>query len=113
MSLDRRMLRRAMLPLLVVVVGISLLAPSAAATERRVKVKVQAVYPELARRMSVSGVVKLELTVAPSGVVKSWKVLGGHPLLVDAAVDAAKKWKYEPGPEETTESVEFAFKGSE
>lgn len=76
---------------------------------RRIKSKVPPNYPELARKMNVTGVVKLQVTIAPNGMVKSAKVIGGHPLLVDPAMEAIHKWRYEPGPEETTETVEFRF----
>jgi TonB family protein len=76
---------------------------------RKVKTKVAPVYPELARRMSISGVVKVQVVVAQNGTVKSTKVVGGHPLLVNAATDAVKKWKFEPAAEETTGIVEFRF----
>jgi TonB family protein len=66
-------------------------------------------YPELAKRMSISGVVKVEVVVAPNGSVKSTKVVGGHPLLVNAAIDAVKKWRFETASEETTGVVEFKF----
>ncbi len=77
---------------------------------RKVKTKVAPTYPEIARRMSISGVVKLVVVVTPSGSVKSTKVLGGHPLLVSAAEDAVKKWKFEAGPEESSGVVEFTFR---
>jgi TonB family protein len=86
---------------------------SAADAERKVKTRVSPVYPELARKMAVSGSVKVQVTVAPNGAVKNVKVIGGHPLLVDAAVDAVKKWKYETAPEETTQLVEFKFSAPE
>jgi TonB family protein len=76
---------------------------------RKVKTRVPAVYPDLARRMAIAGTVKVAVVVSPAGVVKSTKIVGGHPLLVDAAVDAVKKWKFEPGPEESTGVVEFKF----
>ena len=76
---------------------------------RKVKSKVSPVYPELARRMSISGVVKVQVVVAPNGSVKSTKIVGGHPLLVNAATDAIKKWRFETGSEETTGIVEFKF----
>jgi outer membrane biosynthesis protein TonB len=38
---------------------------------RKVKSKVQPTYPELAKRMHISGTVKLQIVVAPNGVVKS------------------------------------------
>ena len=76
---------------------------------RKVKSKVFPSYPELARRMSIAGVVKVQVVVAPNGSVKSTKVVGGHPLLVNAAMDAIKKWKFEPASEESTGIVEFKF----
>ena len=76
---------------------------------RKAKTKIAPVYPELARRMSISGVVKVQVVVAPNGTVKSTKVVGGHPLLVNAATDAIKKWKFEPATDETTGIVEFKF----
>ncbi len=75
---------------------------------RRIKNKVSPVYPELARQLKLVGTVRLEVLVAANGVVKSTRVLGGHPLLVQAANDAIKKWRYEPGPESTT-VVEIHF----
>jgi protein TonB len=59
--------------------------------------------------MSISGVVKVQVVVAPNGAVKSARIVGGHPLLVNAAVDAVKKWKFENAAEETTGIVEFKF----
>ena len=79
---------------------------------RKVKTRVSPVYPELAKRMNVTGAVKLQVTVSPNGTVKTAKVIGGHPLLVDPAMDAVKKWKYEPANEETTAVVEFHFDSS-
>jgi len=76
---------------------------------RKAKTKVAPMYPELARRMSISGVVKVQVVVAPNGTVKSTKAVGGHPLLVNAATEAVKKWKFEPASEETTGIVEFKF----
>ena len=78
-------------------------------TKRSVKSRVDPAYPALARSMHVKGKVKIELTVAPDGSVHGTKVLGGSPLLVQAAVDAVKGWKYESGARETTETVEFVF----
>jgi TonB family protein len=75
---------------------------------RKIKSKVSPQYPELARKMNVSGAVKLELVVAANGQVKSVKPLGGHPLLIDAAENAVKQWRYEPGVERT-EVVEIRF----
>jgi TonB family protein len=80
---------------------------------RKVKSKVKPSYPEIAKRMSISGTVKLQVVVAPNGAVKSAKIVGGHPLLANAASDAVKKWRFEAGPEETTGLVEFKFAAME
>jgi TonB family protein len=89
------------------------LAQSAATDEgkRKVKSKSAPAYPELARRMNVSGKVKIEVIVTPDGRVRSTRVIGGHPLLVQTCQDAVKEWKFFPAPEETTQIVEFDFHG--
>ena len=66
-------------------------------------------YPDLARRLQMSGVVKLSATVAPDGSVKSTKPVGGHPVLVNAAQDAVRNWKFTPAPDETRELIELRF----
>jgi len=76
---------------------------------RKVKTRVAPVYPQLARQMNISGVVKVQVTVAPNGSVKTTKLVGGHPLLANAALDAIKKWRFDTGPDETTGIVEFKF----
>ncbi len=78
-------------------------------SERKVKSKVNPEYPEIARKMALTGTVRLQIVVAPNGTVKDTKVIGGHPILVNAAVDAVKKWRFESGPEETVKVVEFKF----
>ena len=102
--------------LLTATMAVSLAFPklsSAADAERKLKSQVAPVYPDLARKMGVSGTVKLEITISAAGTVKNVKVIGGHPLLVDAAVDAVKKRKYEPYSEDTTQLVEFKFSPAE
>ncbi len=79
--------------------------------KRKIKSKTAPLYPELARRMNVSGKVKIEVIITPDGHVRSTRVLGGHPLLVQACQDSVKEWKFFPAPEETTQVVEFDFRG--
>ena len=78
-------------------------------SKRKVKTKTAPLYPELARRMNVSGKVKIEVVITPEGRVKSTRVVGGHPLLVQVCQDAVKEWKFVPALEETTQVVEFEF----
>jgi TonB family protein len=80
------------------------------AAKRKVKTRVAAEYPALARQMGVAGKVKLEITITADGKVSSTRTVGGNPILVPAAIEAAKKWKFEPGPKDTTEIIEFEFK---
>jgi periplasmic protein TonB len=54
------------------------------------------VYPPLASKARVSGTVVLEATLTAEGRVEEIKVISGHPLLVDAAIECVKKWEYEP-----------------
>src|ERR1700719_3479345 len=76
---------------------------------RRVKSKVPAVYPELARKLNLAGTVKVSVVVLPNGLVKDAKVVGGHPVLANAALDAVRKWRFEPAAAESTGIVDFKF----
>jgi TonB family protein len=76
---------------------------------RRAKSKVQPAYPELARKMNITGIVKVQVTVSPNGTVKDAKVIGGHPVLASAALEAVKKWRFEPAAVESTGVVDFKF----
>jgi TonB family protein len=108
----RAMLRFAMGLLISGCVALSASAGSAwgqVELTRKIKSKAAPVYPELARRMSITGVVKVQITVATNGAVKNVKLVGGHPVLANAALDAVKKWRYEASSEETTGIVEFRF----
>ncbi len=99
------------MPLLFVVALLIFAAPLCA-QERKIKDKIAPAYPEMARSMHLSGMVRIQVTITSQGVVKDTKILGGHPLLADAAVKAIQKWKYEPGPEET-QIVQVEFKPHE
>jgi TonB family protein len=81
--------------------------------DRRTKSKVVPNYPELAQRMKIAGVVRVQVTVSPSGSIKDTKIIGGHPLLATAALDAVKKWRFEAAAEESTGIVEFRFDPSQ
>lgn len=76
---------------------------------RKVKSKVEPRYPEVARRFHLSGTVKVQVVINAAGTVRSAKAIGGHPVLADAAVDAAMKWKFEPASDETTQVIPFNF----
>ncbi len=79
-------------------------------SKRKVKFRTNPQYPELARRLNLSGKVKIEIVIAPDGHVKNDRVIGGNPVLVQSCLDAVKEWKFEPGPGEATQIIEFEFK---
>lgn len=81
------------------------------AVKRKVRTRVVPEYPQLAKQMNVTGKVKIEATIAADGHVVTTRVVGGSPLLVNAALDAIKRWRFEPAPKDTTEIVEFTFNG--
>lgn len=52
---------------------------------------------------------RLTVVVAASGTVKSVSAIGGNPILVDAATDAVKQWKYAPAEASDTFEVKLDF----
>ena len=107
-------MRRIATLIVTVVLSISLptlqgIAQTKGALERKIVDKVAPVYPALARRMNMRGVVKLEVVVRANGTVRSAKIVGGNPVLVDSAAEAVQKWKFEPAANETTGIVEVTF----
>ena len=79
------------------------------ALNRKIITKVAPVYPELAKHMNIGGTVKVEVVIRPNGSVKSTKIVGGNPVLLDSAKEAVLKWKFAPSSEETTGIVDVSF----
>jgi TonB family protein len=67
------------------------------------------VYPEIARKLKLSGTVKLTAVVAGAGQVTSVEVVGGHPVLILAAQDAAKQFLFQVASAESREILTFVF----
>ncbi len=98
----------------IVIVPVRLRLDSNEAAELLVE-RVPPHYPEAARRAGVQGNVLLGITIAKDGGVKEVKPIDGPPELVQAAVEAVKKWKYRPAISggrtwEATTEVEIQFK---
>ncbi len=53
-------------------------------------------YPELARQARIQGTVTLAAVIGKDGMVQNLRVISGHPLLTNAAMDAVKQWLYKP-----------------
>ena len=80
--------------------------------------KVDPVYPKLARDARVQGQVVLTAIISKDGSIEDLRVLSGHPMLVQAALDAVRQWRYkpyllngEPVEVETTVRVNFTLTG--
>ncbi len=54
------------------------------------------VYPELARRARIQGVVKLHALISKDGIIEDLRIVSGDPLLAPAALEAVKQWVYRP-----------------
>jgi TonB family protein len=78
-------------------------------SSRKVKSNPPPEYPDLARKMNITGAARVLVTVANDGSVTTVKELGGNPVLVAALVKAVKKWKYEPADRESSIEVKFEF----
>ncbi len=76
---------------------------------RKIVSRVVPDYPELARKMQITGTVRVEITVGPNGKAKFTQVVGGSPVLAKAAVDAIEKWKWATAPQESKELIELNF----
>jgi TonB family protein len=77
--------------------------------------RVEPVYPPEAQKQQIEGVVKIQQVVGTDGRVRSVKLLSGPPLLVTAALEAARYWRYLPAllngqPVETEQDVEINFR---
>lgn len=95
--------------LLSVLIAITLFAQESGENRRTILQRVQPQYPALARKLSIQGLVKLEVTVEADGTVKAMNTKGGHPLLVDAAQQAIRQWRWKPESHSTVESIEIRF----
>ena len=99
-----RLLQAAALALIV-----TMAMPARAADDRAVKSRVAPIYPEIAKRMRVSGAVSIEATVDAEGKVSDARTIGGNRLLAPAAEDAVRKWKFAPGSGVSKVNVEVDF----
>lgn len=84
--------------------------------ESRLIRRVEPVYPELAKRARVQGRILIVVTIDEEGNVSELRPVSGHPLMVEAALDAVRQWKYsptllngEPVPVTATVTVRFSL----
>lgn len=77
--------------------------------ERKVITRVEPKYPATLERLYIGGVVRLQVDVAANGTVEGAQLIGGNPILGQAAIAAVKQWKYVPAKAKTRtiERLEF------
>jgi protein TonB len=88
---------------------------SSGVQEARKVRNVDPVYPPLAKQARIQGTVKLEAVIGKDGGIQNLTVLSGHPLLVQAALDAVSQWRYQPTllnnePVEVVTFIDVVFK---
>jgi len=80
--------------------------------------QVKPTYPAIAKSARIQGAVVLQAEISKQGTIENLRVISGHPMLVQNALDAVKQWRYkpyllngEPVPVETTITVNFTLSG--
>ena len=58
--------------------------------------KIVPTYPPLARAARIEGQVTLQAVISKQGAIENLRVLAGHPMLVPAAIEAVRQWRYRP-----------------
>jgi periplasmic protein TonB len=81
--------------------------------------KILPTYPPLARNARIQGQVLLQAVISKQGAIENLRVLAGHPMLVSAAIEAVRQWRYrpyvlnnEPVEVETQITVNFSLAGN-
>lgn len=80
--------------------------------ERRLLKRVEPEYPETLKRLHIGGTVRLRLTISPKGDVEAVIVLGGNPILGEAAAKAAQQWVYRASAQRSTVEVSVPFESA-
>lgn len=77
--------------------------------QRKLMTRVEPKYPETLQQLQIGGTVRLAVTISPQGSVDSVQLLGGNPILAEAAIKAVKQWVYSPSSSPTTTEVSLRF----
>lgn len=81
--------------------------------ERTLLKRVEPIYPETLMARGITGTVRLELAISPSGSVERVQLLGGNPILAEAAETAVKQWVYAAAPAWSRAFVTIPFGSSQ
>lgn len=77
--------------------------------ERRLLERVEPEYPQTLKDLGIGGTVRLRVAISPRGTVEAVDLLGGNPILGDAAAAAIRKWTYAPARSRTIIDVRIRF----
>jgi TonB family protein len=77
--------------------------------ERRLLVHIEPEYPETLRHLSIGGTVRLRVTISSKGKVVNVELLGGNPILAEAATAAVKQWVYSSSHTKAVVEVTIPF----
>ena len=67
------------------------------------------VYPPMAAKLLLHGMVRVEVRIGPNGRVRHVECVGGNPVLADAVTKVVTNWRYEPAATESTQTIQFKF----
>ena len=76
---------------------------------RKLVYKVEPEYPWDLKRAGIGGLVRLDVTISPRGLVDTVTPVGGNPILVDSASRAVKRWRYAPAESGTEILINIEF----
>jgi TonB family protein len=78
-------------------------------SDRKIVMRVEPEYPETLKRLYIGGIVRIKVTVDPSGKVETAELLGGSPILGQSAMRAVKQWRYAQAPSKESVTVLLEF----
>jgi TonB family protein len=78
-------------------------------SDRKIVMRIEPEYPETLKRLYIGGIVRIKVTVDPSGKVESAELLGGSPILGQSAMRAVKQWRYAQAPSKESVTVLLEF----
>jgi TonB family protein len=78
-------------------------------SDRKIVMRVEPEYPETLKRLYIGGIVRIKVTVDPTGKVETAELLGGNPILGQSAMRAVKQWRYAQTPSKETIIVLLEF----
>lgn len=77
--------------------------------QRKLLTRIEPEYPETLKQMKIGGSVRLQVTISAKGSVETVQVLGGNPILGEAAQAAVRQWIYAPSHAPSTAEVLIPF----